>query len=40
MELLIVLGVFTVVAVLGLLGFGADTRDNENWNPGGLARLR
>jgi type II secretory pathway pseudopilin PulG len=35
MELLIVLGIFAVIAALGLLGFGVDTRDNENWNPGG-----
>ncbi|HVQ92131.1 MAG TPA: hypothetical protein VMU51_13940 [Mycobacteriales bacterium] len=40
MELLIVLGVFTVIAVLGLLGLGVDTRDNQNWNPGGVARSR
>lgn len=36
MELLILLGVFAVIAVLGLLGFGADSRDNQNWNPGHL----
>jgi type II secretory pathway pseudopilin PulG len=40
MELLIVLGVFAVVALLGLLGLGADTRDNQNWNPSQTARCR
>jgi Tfp pilus assembly protein FimT len=39
MELLIVVGALAVIAVLALLGFGADSRDNENWNPG-AARLR
>jgi hypothetical protein len=36
MELLVLFGVFVVIAVLGLLGFGADSRDNENWNPTAL----
>jgi hypothetical protein len=38
MELLIVLGFLAVIAVLGMLGAGVDTRDNQNWNPGGTVR--
>jgi Tfp pilus assembly protein FimT len=40
MELLIVLAILATIAVLALIGFGVDSRDNENWNPGGIARPR
>lgn len=33
MELLIVLVALTALAALALLGYGVDSRDNENWNP-------
>jgi hypothetical protein len=38
MELLIVFAALVVIAVLGWLGLGADSRDNENWNPAAAAR--
>jgi hypothetical protein len=39
MELLIVLGIFAVIALLGVLGVGVDTRDNQSWNPGAITRV-
>jgi hypothetical protein len=38
MELLIVLALLVGLAALALLGFGADSRDNENWNPRRITR--
>jgi hypothetical protein len=38
MELLILLGVLAIIGSLGSFGFGKDSRDNENWNPGGARR--
>jgi hypothetical protein len=33
MEALVVLAAFVLVNVLAWLGFGADSRDNESWDP-------
>ena len=33
MELLVILVLLAVANVALLLGWGSDTRDNQNWNP-------